>query len=191
MTQHLLLVVSVMAGTPTTSANSGTPISTDSAPFSATTTASTTSGTSTDGPKLVNYYFVFLAILVCLLALVGFLIYRRRNRRISRLRNSEQNALARDLRSAQDQAGGRSRGGRSDDEENIRVEGLDERGEAPPPYKPRTDERARDAASRESGSHIRDELAVPLRTLSRENAGFKPPDYSEVTSSSVISRGAG
>lgn len=53
-------------------------------------------------------------------------------------------------------------------------EGLNELGEAPPAYAPpkTREEVERD---REAGAG----LAVPMQTLSREEAGLKPPDYSE------------
>ena len=59
-----------------------------------------------------------------------------------------------------------------------REEGLNEQGEAPPPYVPkrRSEDAQRDGVEDGGGP------AVPLQTLSREDAGFKPPDYTEAYS---------
>lgn len=66
-------------------------------------------------------------------------------------------------------------------------EGLDESGEAPPPYKPRDEEEGaattEGAETRTSGEiqHTDTEgpISIPMRTLDREDVGLKPPDYSE------------
>ena len=56
-----------------------------------------------------------------------------------------------------------------------REEGLNEAGEAPPPYLPkRQSEEGRERSEGEANG-----LAIPLQTLSREDAGLKPPDYTE------------
>ena len=57
--------------------------------------------------------------------------------------------------------------------EVSREEGLNEHGEAPPPYIPKPDEE-HGGDGRHDG-----EPAVPLQTLSREDAGLKPPDYEQ------------
>lgn len=59
-----------------------------------------------------------------------------------------------------------------------REEGLNEHGEAPPPYVPkRSGEEARGTG--EGGQAADGGPAVPMQTLSREEAGLKPPDYEE------------
>jgi len=59
------------------------------------------------------------------------------------------------------------RRGRSQ-EDVGREEGLNELGEAPPAYAPKRDEELQ-----QNGP------AVPLQTLSREDAGLKPPGYEQ------------
>lgn len=72
-------------------------------------------------------------------------------------------------------------GGLRRDPQASREEGLDENGEAPPPYMPK-DDRATD--ERENGQSVQGqgrpgEPAIPMQTLSREHAGLKPPDYEQ------------
>lgn len=149
-----------------TASNTGMPSATDTAPGQS-------NGAPVDASSLVNYYFVFLALFIGIAGVGGFFIYKRRRRAVMAMRNSRENALARDI---SDFEGTRTRWyrqgrwGRSE-EDVDREEGLNEFGEAPPAYAPKTsEERARE---QEHG------VAVPLQTLSRENAGLKPPDYSE------------
>ena len=70
-------------------------------------------------------------------------------------------------------------------------EGLDERGEAPPPYKPRdeeegaggtdvvSNEESRGGSGEERAGAGDGVVAIPMRTLGREDVGLKPPDYEE------------
>ena len=65
--------------------------------------------------------------------------------------------------------------GRLDVRDEHREEGLNELGEAPPPYKSGDSGSGSTRRSGESGQAI---LTVPLRTLSREGRPVhKPPDY--------------
>lgn len=57
-------------------------------------------------------------------------------------------------------------------------EGLNEVGEAPPPYKPDEDEQTNGGP------------AVPPPAHTREEAGLKPPDYDEVHVTPVQGRGS-
>lgn len=118
---------------------------------------------SSDVPSssgLINYYFLLLAILV-IVVLVGYYFYaRRRRRKIARLRTRGQSALARDLEGWPGWRRGRWAGG-----DRERLEGLNERGEAPPPYMPRMPQ---EAIVREDV-----ERGVPLQNLGET----KPPDY--------------
>jgi hypothetical protein len=59
-------------------------------------------------------------------------------------------------------------------EDSGRVEGLNEDGEAPPPYLPKPTTNQQETNGHESAAGP----AIPLQTLSREDAGLKPPDYS-------------
>lgn len=122
---------------------------------------------SSDTPNasgLLNYYFLLLAVLV-VVVLVGYYFYaRRRRRKIARLRTRGQSALARDLEGWPGWRRGRWAGG-----DRERLEGLNERGEAPPPYMPRLPQ---EAVIREDV-----ERGVPLQNLGES----KPPDYHPVS----------
>lgn len=130
---------------------------------------------------LVNYYFVFLALIVAVAGVVVFLIMRRRRRAVLRRRYGQDVALSRDLGGPREGGGWsnwspeRTRGrywqGRWRSAEASREEGLNEQGEAPPPYIPK---RESQEAQRETV-----EPAIPLQTLSRDDTGLKPPDYSD------------
>lgn len=165
---------------------------------------STTNNSTSSG--LVNYYFVFIALflVLCFLA-VWFWLRKRAKARHARLHHQEQ-ALSRDL--AGSNAGrawtyGESRRNQDAGAETAQGflamvrrgrrgvdEGLDERGEAPPPYKPRNGEEEAAMATDGAGGRRRSGevtqsaqedagVAIPLRTLAREDVGLKPPDYSE------------
>lgn len=133
---------------------------------------------------LVNYYFVFLALIIAIAGVIVFLIIRRRRRLVYRRRYSQNMALSRDLGGPREgggwsdwqpeRTGGRYWQGRWQGADTSREEGLNEHGEAPPPYIPKRDPQE---AHREVT-----EPAVPLQTLSRDGAGLKPPDYSEYRS---------
>ncbi|KAI4196224.1 MAG: hypothetical protein LQ350_006677 [Teloschistes chrysophthalmus] len=123
--------------------------------------------------SILNYYFLLLALLIILIA-IAYLVYARRQRtRIALSRRNGQRALARDLErwgssgpyraaaAAPPPTTTSARLGRS-----RREEGLDERGEAPPPYLPKEPEPVY--------------MEIPLRELGRDQ---KPPDYEEGPSS--------
>jgi hypothetical protein len=117
---------------------------------------------------LLNYYFVFLALFIGLLFLGVYFIHKRKRARKAAFQNSSQNALARDL--------GNWNNPRRWMHGNLRTnpthhEGLNELGEAPPPYK-----------APEADATPGAEPQIPLRTLSRSSANMpiKPPDYGEV-----------
>jgi hypothetical protein len=154
--------------------SSALPSTSDSAP-------SSNNNHSMNSTGLVNYYFVFLALIVAVVGGVVYLFIRKRHRAMLRTRYSQQEALTRDLGGARPGGGWsnwhpeRTRGrywqGRWRSAEASREEGLNEQGEAPPPYVPK---RRSEEVQREVT-----EPAVPLQTLSRDGAGLKPPDYSE------------
>lgn len=129
----------------------------------------------TNTGDLVNYYFVFLALIIIVAGLAAFLIWRRRRKYGAILRAGRENALQRDL-DGWDPVRARRRywQGRWRSVDASREEGLNEHGEAPPPYVPKTSDNENGLGPREHGP------AVPLETLSREQAGLKPPDYTEV-----------
>lgn len=128
----------------------------------------------------MNYYFVFIAVIVAFLAVILWLFWRRRKMQRSRARDSREDALARDVT---EWAPGRGRrrwvNGHWGDAAESREEGLNEAGEAPPPYMPK---RETEAAMEEGGDA---EPAIPLRVLSREDAALKPPDYTEMSVTTI------
>lgn len=113
---------------------------------------------STNRPQsstVLNYYFLLIAIFVIIVIIVYYSVVRRRRQRQAHNRSNGQSALARDLETW---PGPRRR--------LRREEGLDERGEAPPPYVPKELEVA----------VLRGE-AVELGRRGRQER--KPPDYQE------------
>lgn len=142
------------------------------------------SPSNTNG-SLINYYFIFFALLVVLVAIALFYGWRKRRRALQNYHNNRQQALARDV-NAWDPMHSRRRywQGRWRSGEVSREEGLNEEGEAPPPYMPKQDEGDGNAASHTAEGQAAhgeatetQEPAIPLQTLSREQAGLKPPDY--------------
>ncbi|KAL8731024.1 MAG: hypothetical protein Q9166_003675 [cf. Caloplaca sp. 2 TL-2023] len=144
-------------------------------------TAIPMSSSDDDGndPAILNYYFLLLALLIVFIGILYLLFARRQRQKIAQRRQNGQRALARDL----ERWGGggpwgpgrfrqpRSNGGGT--RQPRREEGLDERGEAPPPYVPKEPESA----------HVRADPPhdIPLQDLS--DMDHKPPDYDEGPSS--------
>lgn len=114
---------------------------------------------------VLNFYFLLLIILVIILALAWWTVARQRRKRISHMRNNQRSILARDL---EVWPGRRVGGGawRFNGAEPREHDGLDERGEAPPPYIKQPDP-----------VHHTNGPATELHDLSR--AEVKPPDYDE------------
>lgn len=120
---------------------------------------------STNSSGLKKYYFAFLGIAIVIAALVVVLLLRRTRKRRMDLLRQEREVDLENYRSSRDAEGS----------PDIREEGLDEHGEAPPPYAPPP------TTNEEMDSRTnRNELVVPPPTLSRYDAGLKPPEYSEV-----------
>ena len=168
---------------------SATPTSNDNAP-----SGNNNHGFNSTG--LVNYYFVFIALILCVVGAGVFTILRRRNRMAQRARLGQGQALQRDFGGSGGGGGGsgwanwnpeRARGrywqGRWRSAEVSREEGLNEYGEAPPAYVPKR--RSEEGQERRAGEG--NGPAIPLQTLSREDAGLKPPDYSEASSHGIDS----
>jgi HAMP domain-containing protein len=118
--------------------------------------------------KAFHYYFLLLAILVVFIVLFLWLMNRLRKRQRNRLHESGQQALARDLEGWT--ATHRLIHGRYRANGAVLVhrdEGLDEHGEAPPPYQPKTEGTAAD-------------VSIPLRALPRDEVErSRPPQYYE------------
>lgn len=171
------------SATSTSSSGNDMPSATDSAPG-----GSNDSTGKSDSDGLVDYYSIIIVLVLCVVGLGAFVVFRNKRRAIAQHRNGRQDALAQDLTTWYPlRSGRRYWQGRWRPAEVSREEGLNEEGEAPPPYMPKTpDEEARAGESGAGGP------AVPLQTLSREDAGLKPPDYSEahVHPAEVAARGS-
>lgn len=133
---------------------------------------------------LVNYYFVFIALILFAAALSLFLLLRRRKRRMARYRTapirrpSQLQPYGVDFNELQQNRSGWDNWSPerrrywprfSREAEVAREEGLDEHGQAPPPYRPKTS----------GGDGDGDGVTVPPPIVTRDDTGFKPPDYSE------------
>lgn len=185
-------VTSDMLATPTSrprSSISPLPIDPDTSATSATSSSSTTMPPATDpaavfdsnnnnnqqsNSGVLDYYFLLLAAVVFIVGLVWWSLVRRNRKKMARSRYHGQSALARDLEGmpgSRRWVTGRFRSSR----EPAPEEGLDERGQAPPPYMPSPPEAAvhPDATHTEPGAGP----AIPLQDLSGE--GQKPPNYDE------------
>ena len=96
---------------------------------------------TSSGPRTFNYYFVIVAVAALLFCLALLYFGKRKKQKAALMRRNSQRALAQDVAGF----GARTRGGRARNNgrnfwntrrENESTEGLDERGEAPPPYVP-------------------------------------------------------
>jgi hypothetical protein len=128
-----------------------------------------------------NYYFLFLAALVVLIGASLWWVHGRRRRRAQQLRANGQHALARDLEGwAGTQGSTHGRYGRYPPSPHaMRAEGLDEHGEAPPPYQSKN-EVAVEATRAPGGAQV----TVPRRAHARdEHHRILPPGYSVVIGS--------
>jgi hypothetical protein len=113
-----------------------------------------------------NYYFLLLAVFAVFVAALLWYFHHRRAKKRALMRRGGQHALARDM---EGWAGTRRfMHGHYRPSNAVLVrqhEGLNEHGEAPPPYQPKTD-----------GPTV--DLTIPLQTLSRdENDRSHPPQY--------------
>lgn len=150
--------------------------------------------------SLLNVYFLLLALVVIVFAAGWWVVRRRKKEKMARSQNRGQNALARDVQNWSRQnrwVYSGWRGGRSTSRHSAQ-EGLDERGEAPPPYKPPTppveaqgtlsqDARSGGHGVAGGGAPAGETLAIPLRTLApRHRDGDNPPEYEESFGSASI-----
>ncbi|KAL8644759.1 MAG: hypothetical protein Q9210_007091 [Variospora velana] len=134
---------------------------------------------------ILNYYFLLLALVIIILGIIYVAIIKRRRQKLARSRLNGQRALALDIERSSGSGPwgpGRLRMPRPTARHHPpqrREEGLDERGEAPPPYIPKEPEPAHTGGAQWSGLPAGSE--IPLRDL----GGFdrKPPDYNEGPSS--------
>ncbi|EME83340.1 uncharacterized protein MYCFIDRAFT_81781 [Pseudocercospora fijiensis CIRAD86] len=151
-----------------TASTHGLPSSTDKA------NSSNNNNDSRDVGGLAQYYFGFLVLIVIVVALGALMFWRRKKKLSMMAQHHRDHAIERDIGSW-DPSRARRRywQGRWRSTDVGHEEGLNEHGEAPPPYmpKPRDEENAAQAPTNAP--------AVPLRTLSRDQAGLKPPGYGE------------
>ncbi|MDI1485513.1 MAG: hypothetical protein OHK93_000651 [Ramalina farinacea] len=174
------------AGSSAASASdSSAPSIIDHAGYAATTSSPPSNHSSGDGDDghndgLLNYYFLLLALFIVAVLLVFWSFSRKRRAKQARQHVSQQDALATDLR-AWRRISGRSRGrywGNEAGNRNSRLddeEGLNERGEAPPPYIKEPDR----ARVREERGGIELQSWETNRPRNEQTATGKPPDYTE------------
>lgn len=146
----------------------------------------TPSPITNEGPhadeKIINFYFLFIAVFVVILFGLHWFYRRRKKRKIAIARTRGHNEIARDVEGLMGNRRWRYGGRRAFVSDVHREEGLDERGEAPPPYMP--DEPpptlARGDVGLDNGVDVDAAAAgssIPLRRLSAN--ARKPPDYVE------------
>ncbi|PVH99574.1 hypothetical protein DM02DRAFT_430715 [Periconia macrospinosa] len=133
---------------------------------------------------VINYYFLFIALFGVGLAVGLYWIQKRRRQRKEQTRAGGQNALARDMEGWVNTRRWFHGSWRQNQTAVFvrREEGLNEQGEAPPPYQPNSNipvPRHQDAASG---------LAIPLRAVSRQDHEQGTlPEYREAVNSGNIS----
>lgn len=130
-------------------------------------------GSSDGGP--VSYYFVFFALILCVIAFAGFIFWRRRRILAGRPRRSHM-SMARTGFAAPTQRASAMGIWRS--AEVSREEGLNEQGEAPPPYVAKAFEepgQRHEVNGTGSEQIAAQSPAIPMQALTRESAGLVPP----------------
>jgi len=142
-------------------------------------------GTTTAGNAQSQYYYIVLAVGVCLGFFCLWLAYRRRKMVKATQNTARQRALAEDSqgwhpsRLWTSNGAGRS-GTNNHDAASVHHEGLNEHGEAPPPYlhgEPVLTEHEGVVAH---GGGLDGTVAIPLRAMRRSEVhSMKPPDYLE------------
>ncbi|KAB2569356.1 hypothetical protein DBV05_g11959 [Lasiodiplodia theobromae] len=182
------------------------PQGTNPAPGTSTSTSSDDENNNGDSDSsltrdgLLNLYFLFIAIVVILLVVALLLLHRRKKRRKAMMRNYGQSALAQDI-NGHHHNNNTSRwlpgpgrwmmgGAGASGTHRAPEEGLNERGEAPPPYNQPPGGPPQPAYAPGAsyvamppppppGWQSDAGLTIPMRTLSRDTQGNKPPDYQE------------
>lgn len=119
--------------------------------------------------RVFNYYFLFLALLAAILAALLWWLHRQRRREQEQIRLRGQRALVRDV----------ERWAMYRRRQPPTVEGLNESGEAPPPYKSKDDILTALELVRNT-MDLAVDVAIPPRALSRDEIEHvQLPDYSE------------
>jgi len=140
-----------------------------------------------NGRNMSVYYFVFFALLVCIAVLCIYFVWRKRRNALMIRPNTRGEGYQRDVREWDTMRYRRrywNTGYRN--EQPSREEGLNENGEAPPPYMPKEDEEmgnngshANGQRAQAEGTPVPGEPSIPMQTLSRDQAGLKPPGYEQ------------
>jgi len=139
------------------------------------------------GRNMSTYYFVFFALLICIAVLCVYFVWRRRRNALMIRPNPGGEGYHRDVREW-DTMRYRRRYWNTNfrNEQPSREEGLNENGEAPPPYMPKEDEEMGNTGPHTNGQRpqggptpILGEPSIPMQTLSRDQAGLKPPGYEQ------------
>ena len=116
-----------------------------------------------------NYYFLFLALIGGVLAVLLWLLHRQRRREQEQIRSRGQNATTRDA----------ARWALNRRDQLPIVEGLNETGEAPPPYKPKN-ETVTTQHPLNGNPELTTGVTIPPRALPRNETGHDlPPAYVE------------
>jgi hypothetical protein len=145
-----------------------------------------------------SYYFVSIALVLCALGLALYFYIKRKKQNIltnryhggvvpaghgpARMVDGQQQAPWDASHTRRRYWQGRWRMDNGAGQRNME-EGLNEHGEAPPPYIPKTQLGgvSETAATAATTTTTQEGPAIPLQTLSRDHAGLKPPDYSPAT----------
>ncbi|KAL9128948.1 MAG: hypothetical protein Q9217_002464 [Psora testacea] len=159
------------SGLPTTSDNAGY------APNNPQTTTAAIASGGHDGRNggLLNYYFLLLAVFIVVIVAIYWSLSRKRKASLARQQSTQQDALAMDL----SRSGWRTVPGRwrrhyvsSRDVTLREEEGLNERGEAPPPYLKEPEEVHLNGRERDEDVELRSWNGRGMRE-------GKPPGYEE------------
>lgn len=114
--------------------------------------------------RVFNYYFLFLALLVAAVAALLWYIHRHRKRGQEQVRLRGRHALVQDVERVILRRN-----------QSSSVEGLNESGEAPPPYKPKDNKTTIVETDENDG------ITMPPRVLSRDDTEHvRLPDYAEL-----------
>lgn len=133
------------------------------------------------GNRPFNYYFLIVAV-VGLVFCIGILWFtKRRKQKAALMRFQGQRALARDVEGWRGRFGVGRAGGTS---RSIRQEGLDERGEAPPPYVPGSKPPSiRTTDGRRPSTTVRSVGVEDVEMGDMRRDDNAPPDYEETNPS--------
>lgn len=144
------------------------------APLSAVPSATDGAGydSQQDGDRgILNYYFLLLAVFIIIIFIGYWAVARRRRNRLLRLQSLQQSALARDVHTWPGSGRGLGPRWRTAGADTSMEEGLDERGEAPPPY-----------LKEPEPVHHNGREEMELQHMPRQEG--KPPEYHEGPSGS-------